>query len=178
MFDIRNLLLLMLTAIAAFGLYIGATAQPAGLQPGELDNTVPGALDVEEAPAADDDSAEPAPDHLADIIEEVGGVPGEIEGIKSAKGDKTAMFMAISALIATVLKVLFSLLKLTGAAIFKNKTFLKIAPLVLGLLIYLFTDFAAGVVWYEALIVGMGGPGAILFNEVWKLMPFLQDAKE
>jgi hypothetical protein len=171
--DTRNLLLLVLTALAACAIYTTSIAQPI-----DLTDAVPvvpdaGEVDVE---AGDDDSAEP--DHVADIVEEVGGLPGVVEEIKEAKGDKTAMFMAISALIAIALKVLLSLLKLTGAAIFKNSTFLKIVPLVLGVLIYLFADFAAGVVWYEALIVAAGGPGAILFNEVWELLPILQDAKE
>ena len=173
--DFHNLLLMALVALAAVFIYI----TPTSAQPIDHTNAVPAIPDAdvsEEAEADDDDSAEP--DHLADIVEEVGKLPGAVEAAKAAEGDKAAMFMAISAIIATVLKILLSLLKLTGASIFKNKYFLKIAPLALGFLIYLFADFAAGVTWYDAIIVAAGGPGAILFNELWKLLPVLQDAKD
>lgn len=137
--------------------------------------------DYASAQPADDDSAgEPdaTEDPVTDLLETVGEVPGAIDGIKEAKGDKTAMFMAVCVLIGIILKILLSLLKLTGAAIFKNKTFLKVAPLVIGLLIFLVSHFAAGTTWYDALILAAGGPGAILFHEVWKLLPVAQDSKE
>jgi hypothetical protein len=117
--------------------------------------------------AGDDDSAV----GLDDVVADVTGIIDAAGAIKEAKGDRTAMFIAISALLAAVFKVLLDLLKLTGAAIFKNKTFLKVAPLVLGFIVFLCTAFAAGQEWYNALIMAFAGPGAIMITEISKLIP-------
>lgn len=124
----------------------------------------------------DDDSAD-KDDPIGDIMENVGEFPGAIDAIKNTE-DKTAKAMAICGLIAIILKIVLSVFKLIPAAIFKNKTFLKVFPLGVGLAIFLVSAFAAGEPWYNALIMAAGGPGAILFHEVWKLVPIAQDKKE
>jgi len=125
--------------------------------------------------AQDDDSAEEE-SSVGEIIENVGELPGAIEAIKQSE-DKTVRAMAVCGLIAIILKIVLSVFKLIPAAIFKNKIFLKIFPLGVGLAVFLLTSFAAGEEWYNALLMAAGGPGAILFHEIWKLVPVAQDKK-
>lgn len=131
-------------------------------------------LCIPQATAQDDDSAGSPIETLGEAISEIG------EGAAAHKEADTPhmKWLAIASIIAAVLKIILSLLKLTGAAIFKNKYFLKIAPLVVGLLIFVFGQLALDEPWWNVVLLSLGGPGAILFHEVWKVVPALQDAKE
>ena len=132
------------------------------------------ALVVMQAAAQDDDSADNPIEMLGSAVSEIGA------GVAAHKeADSPHMkWLAIASIIAAGLKILLSLLKLTGAAVFKNKYFLKIAPLVVGLLIFVFGQLALDEPWWVVVILSLGGPGAILVHEVWKVIPVLQDAKE
>lgn len=148
----RNWILLILFAVAGVALY---ASYPAFAQ--------------------DDDSAVDE-NPVGSIMENVGDLPGAVDAIKNSE-DKTARALAVCGLIAIILKIVLSVFKLIPAAIFKNKIFLKIFPLGVGLAVFLLSSFAAGETWYNALIMAAGGPGAILFHEVWKLVPVAQDKK-
>ena len=158
----RDLIMIVLMTVASVGLGYHAFAQ-------------------DDDSAGDDDSAveEPAPPEgdLEDVLTSVGEIVEGAEAIKDAKGDRTAMFLAISTLIAAILKIALDVLKMFGG-MFKNKNALKITLLVIGFLIALFSQFALGVPWYNALLLGLAGPGAILVNEVSKVAGLANKPKE
>jgi len=166
-----NLIAAALLLLACTLFYFEAFAQPA------VDNTTPAADTTAVAPEEEEDEevdVVPADDDVAEGLSDVVNGVGQI-GV--AKNSKTGMFMAISMLIAGVLKIALSLLKLTGAAIFKNGTVLKIVLLTLGVCVFLVSRFAAGDAWYNALILAFAAPGAVLINEIVKLIPQLRDKK-
>jgi len=144
-----------------------------------------------EVRAQDDDSAAPAaeeadyelmdPDAEADPADAAEALTGVIDGVaavKAAKGDKTAMFLAISGLIAAILKLLLWAARTWFRKLFEKGFVLRIICVVVGFAVYLLSDFAAGVEWYNALILALGGPGAILITELQKIGRDIAASKE
>ena len=86
---------------------------------------------------------------------------------------RSGALIAIAGLLATAFRFLLALLK-TFSGVFKNKITPKVAALVLGLLVYVASVLVAGVPWYEAVILAGSGPGAILVNELLKMIPQLR----
>ena len=154
----RNWFLLIMFAVAGVALY---ASYPAFAQDDD---------------SADESVAETADDPVKDITTAVGEIGEGITKVGEADTPH-GKWLAIALIISAVLKILLSVLKLTGKAIFKNKYFLKIAPCVIGLLIFVFGSLAMDQPWYNVLLLSLGGPGAILGHELWKLVPLLQDKK-
>ena len=135
------------------------------------------------AQSGDDDSAgEPAtpagvdtsdlmdPDaavETEDLVEGVEGIEANIKAIQDAES-QTAKALAIMALIATVLKLLLDGLRRYGQVLLGKKE-VRIACLVAGAVIFLLSYLATGTEWFNAVLLALGGPGAILVTELTKL---------
>lgn len=103
-----------------------------------------------------------------DVVEDVTGLVSSIEAVKAAKGDKTAMFLAIMGLISAVLKLALDGIRKWGGVL-TGKKGVRIACLIVGLIIFATSYLAAGTEWYNALLLALAGPGAILVTEITKL---------
>ncbi len=87
-------------------------------------------------------------------------------------GDGSVVLWA--AVLAAVFKVVLSAIKMTttwagwwsGA---KAKTALRTITLALGFGTFLVANIAAGMSWWESLIIGLAGPGSIVVHEYSKL---------
>jgi len=124
---------------------------------------------VEEVVVPDADLMDPdAEVDTEEVVEDVTELVSSIEAVKEAKGDKTAMFLAIMGLISAVLKLGLDAIRKWGGAL-TGKKGVRIACLVAGAVIFVTSYLAAGTEWYNALILALGGPGAILVTELSKL---------
>lgn len=92
---------------------------------------------------------------------------------KDAAEEGVTRAMAIAAVIATLLKLLLSFLKLFAVhtKIFKSKNTPRLIALGVGTAAFLAANIGAGVTWWEALIIAGGGPGAVLLHEFLKMVP-------
>lgn len=110
-----------------------------------------------------------------DIVGEVKDVVSAVKDYRSA--DRSGSLVAIAAILAAVFKILLSVLK-ASSSLFKNKAAPKIAALSLGLLIYGFSSLALDMPWYDAIVLAGSGPGAIVVNEIMKLVPALRKKED
>ena len=156
--DWYNVILLVLVGIG-----VVAYASEVWAQAGDDDSATAGG----ETPDADlmDPDAEV---DTEEVVEDVTDLVSSIEAVKAAKGDKTAMFLAIMGLISAVLKLGLDAIRKWGGAL-TGKKGVRIACLVAGAVIFVTSYLAAGTEWYNALILALGGPGAILVTELSKL---------
>jgi hypothetical protein len=82
----------------------------------------------------------------------------------------TKKFIAAAGSIAVFLKLLLSILKDCQPYFDteSGKKWIKIITVVVGLLTYFVSNIACGAPWYQAVILSLGGPAAILVNEFAK----------
>jgi len=97
--------------------------------------------------------------------------------LKTEKRDAegVAKMLAFAAILAIALKTLVSVLK-SWKGFFttdKQKAWLKISMLVVGLLAFLASNIGFGIPWWQSVILAGGGPGAIMVHELTKLIPVL-----
>lgn len=123
---------------------------------------------VEEVEPGDDDSAEP--DAIEEIVEGVADVVDDIAGIKAAGKDRTAIAFAVAALIASLLKIGLAVLKRWGPSWFKRGDVLRLVCALVGLGAFVAASIVPGVSWTEAMILALGGPGAIVITELSKVI--------
>jgi len=116
----------------------------------------------------DDDSAQP--DAFEDIGEGVEDIGAGIKEIKAAGGDRMALAFGIALLLSGIFKILLAVAKRWGSAVFKKPDVLRVICAVLGLLLFIAGSIVPGVNWWEALIVGLSGPGAVLVTEFGKII--------
>lgn len=105
-------------------------------------------------------------------------------GQKAGKDDTESgvkKALALFGIISIILKLLLSLLK-TVAPFFntnpKASLILRLGTIVVGVLVFIFSDLALGMPWWEALIAGMSGPGAVLWHEYSKMLPWFGKKEE
>tara|TARA_Y100000310_G_C20549480_1_gene747295 strand:+ start:79 stop:585 length:507 start_codon:yes stop_codon:yes gene_type:complete len=166
--DYYSLILLILVVVAGLAYTVEVRAQ-------EGDDDSAAITEVVEDPALDEDLMDPdAEVDTEEVIEDVGDLVAGIEAVKAAKGDKTAMFLAIMGLISAVLKLALDAVRKWGGVL-TGKKGVRIACLVAGAVIFVTSYLAAGAEWYNALLLALAGPGAILVNELTKL---IQTSKE
>jgi hypothetical protein len=83
---------------------------------------------------------------------------------------------AIAATLAIVLKMLLS--ALAGWKSYfvtdKGKAYLRLITVGVGFIAFIATNLGFGIPWWQALILALGGPGAILVHELTKIMPALR----
>ena len=117
------------------------------------------------------------PDAEVDTTDVAGGIDDLATNIKAVMDadDKTAKFMAIMALIAAVLKLALDLLR-KYAKVLLGKKEVRVAALIVGLATFVTAYLATGAEWHHALLVSLGGPGAILITELSKMFKKDKDA--
>lgn len=98
----------------------------------------------------------------------------------SKDGDEAAKKLGLFALITAILKLLLSLLKLTGAfwKEDRGKWVLRVVTLTLGIVVAVVSSLAAGMPWWDAVFLGLSGPGAVALHEYQKLIPALNKKKK
>lgn len=95
-----------------------------------------------------------------------------IEGRK----DKSKSALLLAAVIAALLKFLIALIRRTSPFWKKTrgKWVIRMLTLTLGLVAGVVANYALGMSWMDAVVVFMGGPGAVIITEYQKLIPFLR----
>ena len=103
-----------------------------------------------------------------DVIVNAEEVLAAYQAVKAADGNKARLF-AILAGLAVAFKFLLSLLKVFVKANFwkgaKAKWILRLSAAGLGLAVFLCANLATGMPWFDALLLGLSGPGAIVIHE-------------
>ncbi len=92
---------------------------------------------------------------------------------------RTAKAMAAAATMAVILKLFLSSLR-TWRGYFKSdrgKGLIKLITVVVGFAAFLLTNYGMGLDWWQALIVGGGGPGAMLIHDLQDAIPQLLGKK-
>jgi hypothetical protein len=56
----------------------------------------------------------------------------------------------------------------------KGKAWVRLITLIVGFLAFIATNIGLKMPWWQALILALGGPGAILVHEITKIIPALQ----
>ena len=116
-----------------------------------------------------------------DIVTDAKGVADAVKSYKDAKssGNKLAARLGLMALLAAVFKVLLSCLKFTSEFWKgdKGKIVLRLSTLVLGIAVALLSHFAAGEDWMSAIMLGISGPLAISFHELFDIIVALVQKK-
>lgn len=100
-------------------------------------------------------------------------VTGEVRAlvdkvVDARQADKATRLMAWLAALAAIFKLLLSGLKATGLlSLWKEKqaAVIRITTLLLGIGVYCTTSMVGGMVWYEALFLGLSGPGSMVIHE-------------
>lgn len=96
------------------------------------------------------------------------------------KDERMAKLVAAAAVMAVVLRSL--LLSLQSWKEFfttdKGKAWLKVITLGVGFVAFIMTNIGFGIPWWQALILGAGGPGAILVHELMKMIPVIRGQKK
>jgi hypothetical protein len=163
--DWYNIVLLMLVSVGTM-----AYASEVWAQSGDDDCADPGVETLDpNADLTDPDLMDPdAEVDTEEVVKDATDVAASIEAVKAAKGDKTAMFLAIMGLISAVLKLGLDGLRKWGGVL-TGKKGVRIACLVAGLVIFVTSYLAAGTEWYNSLLLALAGPGAILVTELSKL---------
>jgi len=129
------------------------------------------------APAA---PASPAAEHVptpSEVVKEAGQVVAAAgEYFSGTKGEAEAKKFGLLALIAAVLNLLISLLKLTGNfwSETRGKWILRLVSLSLGVVVFIVSSMALGMPWWDAVTLGLAGPGAVVMQEYKQLLPFLR----
>lgn len=116
-----------------------------------------------------------------DIVTDAKGVADAFKSLKDTKkaGDKTAIRLGIMLLLAAIFKVLLSCVKLTSEFWkgVKGKLALRLSTLVLGIAVALLSHFGAGEDWMSAMLLGISGPLAISFHELFDIIVGLVQKK-
>lgn len=99
---------------------------------------------------------------------------------KKKEEDTTAQNILIAGMIATGLRILYSVMKAWKGFFTteRQKAGFKIAALFIGVLAFVFTNLGLGMSWMNSLILAGGGPGAIMIHEFTKLLPIMMGRKK
>lgn len=150
----------------------------------------PAATATVETPKADSATTEAAPapedakkiteEDMKEILANADEVLSAYRSVKDANGSKAKMF-AIFAALAIVFKLLLSLLKVVVKVEFwkgaKAKWILRCVTAALGLAVFLFASLGTGTPWYDAVVLGLSGPFAIVVHE-FTSKPRISEAKK
>jgi len=116
-----------------------------------------------------------------DVVTDAKGVVEAFVALKAAKsaGDKAAAKLGLMLLLAAIFKVLLSCVKFTGEFWkgVKGKLALRLSTLVLGIAVALLAHFGAGEDWMSAVMLGISGPLAISFHELFDIIVGLVQKK-
>ena len=111
-----------------------------------------------------------------DLQDKTAAVQQEAKAAQERTMLRAAKLASIAAIIAVVLKTLLSML--AGWKDYfqtdKGKAWLRLITLIVGFVAFVATNIGFGIPWWQALVVAVGGPGAILVHEVTKIVPALR----
>lgn len=117
----------------------------------------------------------------AEVVAAAGELIGEAKNLfdkgKGEAADQTMSALKWTGIAAAALKLLLMLLKLV-APFFKNGLVIRLACVAVGVAFGIFSYMGLGYEWYNAIIMVLSGPGAILITELQKTIPFLRAKKE
>lgn len=89
--------------------------------------------------------------------------------------DRAAKAMAAAAMMAVIIKLIISALRAWGGYLKgdRGQAIIKIALGFLGVFVLGLTNYGFGMVWWQALIIAGGAPGAIVVHEIVALWPVI-----
>lgn len=171
---------LIFLALLTFPLSLGAQA-PDSPDAAVAEPTAATEPVATEAPAPDVVKVEGDKVTVNDVVTDAKGVADAVRAYKDAQkaGDKLAIRLGLMALLAAIFKVLLSTLKFSSEFWKgkKGKLVLRISTLVLGIAVTLTAHLAAGETWVSALLLGISGPLAISFHELFDVIVALVQKK-
>jgi len=89
--------------------------------------------------------------------------------------------LALFGIISLVLKLLLSLLKVVAPFFSTNpkaSLIIRAGCLVIGVIVFFFSQMSLGMPWWDSLLAGLSGPGAILWHEYSKMLPWFGKKEE
>jgi hypothetical protein len=136
--------------------------------------TPPVAAVLEVAPVPDVVKMEGDKITVNDVVTDAKGVADAFKAYKTtqAAGNKLATRLGLMLLLAAIFKILLSCLKFTSEFWKgnKGKTALRLSTLVVGIAVVLLSHFGAGEGWVSAVLLGVSGPLAISFHELFDII--------
>lgn len=114
----------------------------------------------------------------ADLCQQLSDLQQQLTVARQQQGGSLSMASGVRLLggagtEAVLLKVAISMLR-GWSPFFKtdrSDAVVRMITIVAGLLVGVLTHVAGGVPWWQSVIVMAGGPGAVAFHELWKLIP-------
>jgi len=116
---------------------------------------------------------------IKDVVTNIKDVVAKAKEV-SKTSDKTEKLLIILGLLAALFKLLISLLKVLSKW-FTSKvggTVIRISTLVLGVGVFLVTNLALKMPWYDAVWLSLSGPGALVLHELTLLIPWLRNLQD
>lgn len=111
------------------------------------------------------------------VTDEVKGLVDKVADARVA--DKATRLMAWLAALAAMFKLLLSAVKALGLFKLwgeKQAAVIRIVTLLLGIGVYCATSIVGGMIWYEALFLGLSGPGSMVIHEYSRVFGRKDDA--
>jgi hypothetical protein len=95
---------------------------------------------------------------------------------EKAKDERMAKIIAGAAAMAVLLKILISLMDVWKGYFNtdKQKAWLKISMVVVGVVVFVATNIGYGIPWWQAMILAGGGPASLAVHEVMRLIPVIR----
>jgi len=131
-------------------------------------STIAAVIDPAVAALASTDPSKISDADVKEVLANADEVLAAYQAVKTADGAK-AKFLTIFAGLAVLFKLLLSLMKVVVKADFwkgaKAKWIIRCGTAALGLAVFLCANLGAGVPWYDAILMGLSGPFAIVVHE-------------
>lgn len=122
-----------------------------------------------DAPAAATQPTVPAP--VCDLKCQLDEAKTAYQTLKAAQSgaDQDLIKFAWAGLIAAILKILIQLLERLTKLTDKGKKVIPLIAMGIGVLIAMLSKFAMGTTWFDAILLGGAGPGAVFVNELFNI---------
>lgn len=91
-----------------------------------------------------------------------------LKAAEEAAGAKAGQFLLWAGFVALLFKFLLDLVRRFGGLL--NQQWMRIVTLLLGLGVFLASNLAAGLPWWQALILSLSGPGATVIDWLGNLL--------
>jgi hypothetical protein len=125
-------------------------------------------------------SAQPAPNPAAQVdlklddpIAELARIKTQFSALKQSreqKDDQNAKLIAAAGLLAAVLRFVMSALQRYASMTGQWRDRIPGLMLIMGAFVTVLSRYTAGLDWYQAIMVGGAGPGAVLMDQLGRMM--------
>jgi len=163
-----------------------ATSAPAAVvvvpaAPAAAPASAPAAVPAVSPTGAHVDLEQPTVTEVVKTAEEVVKSTKEYMAGKDDANAGAKKALALFGIISLVLKLLLSLLKVVAPFFSTNpkaSLIIRAGCLVIGVIVFFFSQMSLGMPWWDSLLAGLSGPGAILWHEYSKMLPWFGKKEE